>query len=157
MLVVSRTTEAMLPELLSVILDPMAPNPSKFTYALAPKDGAEPDAVVSFVAVAEFPLHAAAVDALPAEVAVVAEVALVAEVAVAAFPEMLMFQVPEAPVPVGLGTFVPIVNPRLVLAALADDAPVPPFPTGTALTNPSVASSCPDEFKLLASCDKLNA
>lgn len=48
-------------------------------------------------------------------------------------------------------------NPKLVRAAGAADAPVPPLATGTALTRPSVASSCPLEFRLFASCDKLKA
>jgi hypothetical protein len=79
--------------------------------------------------------------ALVALTALVAFVALVALVAVAALPLMLIAQVPEAPVPVGLGTFVPIVNPRFVLAPEAEEAPVPPLATGTAFTRPSVASS----------------
>jgi hypothetical protein len=48
-------------------------------------------------------------------------------------------------------------TPRFVRAAAAEDAPVPPFATGTALTNPSVASKRPDESRLLASCERLNA
>ncbi|CAB4132807.1 hypothetical protein UFOVP252_1, partial [uncultured Caudovirales phage] len=64
-------------------------------------------------------------------------------VAVAAFPVTLIPHVPDAPVPVGLGTLVPMTSPRFVLAADAVDAPVPPFATGTALTKPLVASSCP--------------
>jgi hypothetical protein len=38
----------------------------------------------------------------------------------------LMFQLPEAPVPVGDGTSLPIANPRFVLASEALEAPVPP-------------------------------
>lgn len=55
--------------------------------------------------------------------AVVAEVADVADVAVAALPEMLIAQVPEAPVPSVFGTA------KLVRASAAVVAPVPPFAT----------------------------
>ena len=48
-------------------------------------------------------------------------------VAVAALPVTLMLQVPDAPVPVGDGTSVPMVNPKLVLAAEAEVALVPPL------------------------------
>lgn len=60
---------------------------------------------------------------------------VVAVVAVAAFPVMLIPQVPEAPVPVGLGMSVPIANPRLVRAAGAFAAPVPPDAMGRAVVN----------------------
>jgi hypothetical protein len=62
-------------------------------------------------------------------VAFVAFVAFVALVAVAALPLMLMFQVPDAPVPVGDGTSVPITSPRFVRAFAAVVAPVPPLAT----------------------------
>ena len=52
-------------------------------------------------------------------------------VAVAAFPEMLMPHVPEAPVPVRDGISVPIASPRFVLALEAVVAPVPPLATAT--------------------------
>ena len=55
--------------------------------------------------------------------------AFVALVAVAALPEMLIPQVPDAPVPVSEGMSVPIANPRFVRAPEAVDAPVPPFKT----------------------------
>jgi hypothetical protein len=71
----------------------------------------------------------------PPFAAVVALVALVAFVAVAALPEMLMPHVPEASLPVLVGTL------RFVLAAASVDAPVPPLAIGTAFTRPSVASS----------------
>ena len=50
-------------------------------------------------------------------------------VTVAALPVMLMFQVPDAPVPVGEGMSVPIANPKFVRAPDAVDAPVPPSAT----------------------------
>jgi hypothetical protein len=92
-----------------------------------------------------------ALDALVALTAFVALVAFVAFVAVAAFPDIEIPQVPDAPVPFGLGTSVPITKPKLLLAAEELDAPVPPLETGTALTSPSVASKRPDESKLFAS------
>lgn len=64
---------------------------------------------------------------LVAFVALVALVAEVALVAVAALPEMLIPQVPEAPVPVTDGMSVPMVNPKFVLAVAAVVAPVPPL------------------------------
>jgi hypothetical protein len=67
--------------------------------------------------------------ALVAFVAFVAVVALVALVAVAALPEIAIFQVPDAPVPVGLGTLVPITRPKLERAPEASEAPVPPSAT----------------------------
>jgi hypothetical protein len=79
--------------------------------------------------------------ALVAFVAFVAFVALVAFVAVAALPEILMFQVPDAPVPAGEGTSEPIARPRFVLAVDAEVAPVPPLATGrapdTSVVNPT--------------------
>ena len=54
-------------------------------------------------------------------------VAFVALVAVAALPEMLIPQVPDAPVPVVEGMSVPMTNPRFVRAPEAVDAPVPPL------------------------------
>jgi hypothetical protein len=48
-------------------------------------------------------------------------------------------------------------TPRLVLAADAVVAPVPPLTTGTAFTRPSAASSKPLEVRLFANCDKLYA
>jgi hypothetical protein len=48
-------------------------------------------------------------------------------------------------------------TPKLVLAAAAVDAPVPPFATGTEFTKPSVASRRPVESRLFASCERLNA
>lgn len=64
------------------------------------------------------PLSALAVDALDA---------LVALVAVAALPLMLMPHVPEAPVPVGDGTSLPMFSPRFDRALAADVADVPPL------------------------------
>ena len=66
---------------------------------------------------------------LVAFVAFVAFVAEVALVAVAALPEIEIPQVPDAPVPVGAGTSVPMVNPKFVLALAAVVAPVPPLAT----------------------------
>jgi hypothetical protein len=65
-------------------------------------------------------LAVVAVVAVVADVAVVAEPADVADVAVAALPKILIFQVPDAPAPVRLGTF------KLVCAFAALVAPVPP-------------------------------
>ena len=48
---------------------------------------------------------------------------------VAALPEMLIPQVPDAPVPVNDGMSVPIARPKFVRAVAADVAPVPPAPT----------------------------
>ncbi len=76
--------------------------------------------LVAFVAVP-------AVVADVADVAVVADPAVVAEVAVAA----LIFQLPDAPVPVGDGTSVPIARPSAVRAAEAEVAPVPPLVIGS--------------------------
>ena len=53
-----------------------------------------------------------------------AVVAVVALVAVAAFPEMLIPQVPDAPVPVSDGMSVPIASPRLVRAPDAVEAQI---------------------------------
>ena len=75
-------------------------------------------------------------------VALVALVALVAFVAVAALPEMLMPQVPDAPVPVGDGTSEPIARPKLVLAVDAEVAPVPPLATGRAPDTSEVSTTC---------------
>jgi hypothetical protein len=118
-----------------------------------------PLAVESFVAVAEFPEQAAAVVAfvaLVALVAFVAFVALVAFVAVAALPEMLMPQVPEAPVPVGLGISVPIAKPRFVLAADVVVALVPPLAIGTCAFSADGATP-PDESRLFAKFAKFTA
>jgi len=53
----------------------------------------------------------------------------VAVVAVEALPLIAMFHVPLAPVPVGLGTSVPIARPKLVRAPAAVVPPVPPLAT----------------------------
>lgn len=73
--------------------------------------------------------------------AVVAVVAVVALVAVAALPLMLIFQVPEAPVPVVDGMSVPIARPRFVRATDAVVAAVPPFAIGNAPVTPVVKGS----------------
>jgi hypothetical protein len=52
-------------------------------------------------------------------------------VTVAALPVILIPHDPEAPVPVGEGTSVPITKPRLVRAPEAVVEPVPPFATAT--------------------------
>jgi len=52
-------------------------------------------------------------------------------VTVAALPVTLIPHVPEAPVPVGEGTSVPITNPRFVRAPEAVVDPVPPLATAT--------------------------
>jgi hypothetical protein len=106
------------------------------------------------VAVAELPVQEAEVVAL---VAFVAFVAFVALFEVDALPVIEIAHVPDAPLPVGLGTSDPITKPKFVLAADEDEAPVPPLATGTAFTRPSAASSRPLESRLFASCDKLNA
>ena len=90
--------------------------PPYLKYSLPPDSFTVQLDVTRFVALVEF----------------VALVALVALVAVAALPEMLMFQVPDAPVPVGPGTSVPITKPRLDLAPDAVVAPVPPYKTASA-------------------------
>ena len=58
----------------------------------------------------------------------------------AAFPVMLMPQVPEAPEPVGEGTSVPIARPNEVLAAEAEVAAVPPLAIGNAVPDKVTAS-----------------
>ena len=68
---------------------------------------------------------------------------------VGAEPEILIGHVPLAPVPVGLGTSVPISKPRLVLAVAAVDAFVPPLEMGTGELR-LVGGICPDESRLLA-------
>lgn len=68
-----------------------------------------------------------AVVAKVASVASVAVVAKVAFVALPALPVTLILQVPDAPVPVGEGTFVPMTKPKFVLAPAAVVAPVPPL------------------------------
>ena len=70
--------------------------------------------------------------AVVAKVASVAKVAVVAKVAFVALPALpvtLILQVPDAPVPVGEGTSVPIATPKFVLAPDAVVAPVPPLAT----------------------------
>ena len=62
---------------------------------------------------------------------------LEAVVAVAALPVMLMPQLPLAPVPVGEGTSVPMARPRLVRAADAVVAFVPPLAIGSVPTVPA--------------------
>jgi hypothetical protein len=94
--------------------------------------------------------------ALVALTALVALVALVAFVAVAALPEILIPQVPEAPVPVGLGTSVPIAMPKAVLAAEAVVDPVPPLATATAALS-AEGFTPPELSKLLAKFARLTA
>jgi len=63
-------------------------------------------------------------------------------------PEILIGHVPDDPVPVGDGTSVPIASPRLVLAAEAVDAFVPPLESGTTEFN-WVGGTPPELSKLL--------
>ena len=67
---------------------------------------------------------------------------------VGADPEILIGHVPDAPVPVGDGTSVPIASPRLVLAAEAVDEFVPPLESGTTEFN-CVGGTPPELSKLL--------
>jgi hypothetical protein len=63
-------------------------------------------------------------------------------------PVMLIGHVPDDPVPVGDGTSVPIARPRLVLAADAVEAFVPPLERGTTEFN-CVGGTPPELSKLL--------
>jgi hypothetical protein len=86
-------------------------------------------------------LVVASVVAAAAVVAEVADVAVVAEVAVAAFPLILMPQVPLAPDPVFDGT------ERFDRAVAASEAPVPPLATAKIPVKLMLGVAPPDEAK----------
>lgn len=65
-------------------------------------------------------------------------------------PVMLIPQVPVAPVPVTLGTSVPIATPKFVLAAEAEVAAVPPFAIGSVPVEDVEISVCPAVLSVLA-------